>query len=565
MKILAKFYSLWVIAFLCVAALPLGAFAGDTAAGSYLVSQFARNNGNVDAAISSLRRVHQDEPDDIGITSQLEGMLLLKGNIEEAMEMAADIRQADDKDQLASLLLALHETKSNNPDNAASMLETAFQNGNAQLWLPLIAAWLDVSRNKLAKPLTIEELGVDAGRATPLAHYHLALINAQAGFTDAAALDFKKAVEDPLNPPLRVMKMLLQFYRQNNSPAVLTPIVDAFRESHPDFKDDDTVTICTAHDGVAEVLYTMGGIMLSAEADNDAVIYLQLALYIKPDFAEAALSLGDAYGELQQYGRANEAYVRIVAENPVYGQAQLHIVVNYERMGKLNDALSILNKMAKQSPDNPDILITKGDLLRIHSRYRDAVQAYSEALRRMTEPESKYWPVFFARGTCFERLGNWRAAEHDLQQALVLKPDQPDVLNYLGYGWMERSKNIADARTMIEKAVKERPDDAEIIDSMGWALYLSGDYEGAIGYLEKAVELMPGDPTINSHLGDAYWRLGHKTEAYFQWERSLNSSPEAKLAENIRHKLKEGLPPSSALANTTSSEIEAQPVNAATP
>jgi tetratricopeptide (TPR) repeat protein len=111
---------------------------------------------------------------------------------------------------------------------------------------------------------------------------------------------------------------------------------------------------------------------------------------------------------------------------------------------------------------------------------------------------------------------------------------------------------------MIEKAVKERPDNAEIVDSMGWALYLSGDYDEATNYLEKAIQLLPGDATVNDHLGDAYWRLGHKTEARYQWERALNSSPEPKLAENLRRKIKDGLPSSSTMANT-SKPVDATP------
>jgi tetratricopeptide (TPR) repeat protein len=544
------------IAILYAISTPVGAFADETASGSYLVSQFARNNGDIDDAINSLHRLHKDNQDDTEITSQLEGMLLLKGNVEEAVDLASEIRQTDEKDQLSSLLLALHEIKNNNPDNAATMLDNAFESGSAQLWLPLLSAWLDVSRNKLTKPFTIEKLGADVGRAAPLLNYHLALINAQAGFVDAAALNFKNAIEDPKNPPMRVIKTLLQFYKQNNSPSALTATVNAFNESHTDSKivnSDMPATIATVHDGVAEVLYTMGSIMLGAEANNDAVIYMQLALYIKPDFSEAALSLGDAYGELQQYSRSNDAYGRIAEASPLYEQARLHIVINYDQMGKMNEAISILDKMAKKASDNPDALITKGDLLRIHGRYREAIPAYDAALKRIPDPDSKYWPVLFARGTCYERLGNWKSAERDLKQALVLKPDQPDVLNYLGYGWMERSENLSNARSMIEKAVKERPDSAEIIDSMGWALYLSGDYEGAIGYLEKAVELLPGDATVNDHLGDAYWRLGHKTEARYQWERSLNSSPDTKEAESLRHKLRDGLP---ILAETTPPESE---------
>jgi len=565
MKIKAKIYYSLTVALISIGVITAAGAADGTLAGSYLAGQFARNSGDIDAAIASLRRVHQDDPENMEVASQLQGMLLLQGNVDEAITLASDIRQIDERDQLSDLLLALRDIKNHNVDGAAAMLDSVSEAGSAQLWLPLISAWIDVSNNKLAKPLTLEELSADVSRAAPLANYHLALINAQAGFTDAAALNFKNAIEDPKNPPSRVMELLLRFYKQNGS-TVLTPVVNAYHESHPDDTDESVApSIVTAQDGVAEVLYTMGGIMLGADVTSDAAIYLQLALYVKPDFAEAALALGDAYVQLQQYAHANDAYARVTPASPLYIRAQLHIAVNFDRMGKLNDALSMLDKMAKQSPDDADALITKGDLLRIHSRYRDAVDAYSKALGRIPELKSSHWPVLFARGACFERLGNWAAAERDLQQALVLKPDQPDVLNYLGYGWMARNENLADARAMIEKAVKARPDDAEIVDSMGWALYLSGDYEGATEYLEKAVELLPGDPTVNDHLGDAYWRLGHKTEARYQWERSLSFSPEAKLADSLHHKLKEGLPPPTTLAGAVPPDADTNPLSDATP
>lgn len=524
--------------------------------GSYLSGQFAKNNGDISRAVRYLQRVHRKDPANKDVSVQLEGMLLLQGRIEEAMGIAQEIRNlenAEAKDPLADLLLALRDIKNNHPDAAAAALDKISAGGNTQLWAPLISAWIDIGRRPFDKPLTIDDLGAEVGRAAPLANYHLALINNKAGFKEEAAKNFRDAVEDPQNPPTRVMRLLLRFYEQNDAPQTLTPIVKAYRDAHPDMPEDNEVpVIATAADGVAEVLYTMGGIMFGAGVLNDAAIYLQLAIYMKPGFDEAKLALGDAYNDLQQYGRANEVYATVSPGRPLYRKAQLHIAVNEDRLGRLKEALALLNKLIAASPTDTDALIARADLLRIHSRFAEAVTAYNEAIKRIPELKSQHWPLLFARAACLDRAGKWPLAEKDLKHALALKPDQPDVLNYLGYAWLERRQHIDEARRMIETAVKERPNDAQIVDSMGWALYLSGNYAGATQYIEKAVELVPSDPTVNDHLGDIYWRLGRKTEARFQWERSLTFSPDEKLADSIHKKLKEGLPPT-ALADTVPS------------
>ncbi len=528
-------------------------------AGSYLSSRFARDNGNIDQAIGALKRVHSEQPDNMGIALQLQGMLLVQGHIDEAIKLAESIDKSGQKDSLTSLLMALRAIKNDDVDTATKVLEKAAESGNPQLWQPLMLAWMDVSRRKLEKPVTLESINSDIGRAAPLVNYHLALINNQAGFVDEAAKNFSNAIQDPKDPPLRVMKQLLHFYDQNDAPEQLSALVKEYHEANPDIAPDTSISgINNAKDGVAEILYTMGGIMFGAGVPNDAAIYLQLAVYTKPDLNEAIVALGDTYSQLRQEERSNEMYAEIPPSDPLYSKAQLHIAVNHERMGHLKEAVQLLDKMIRQSPKSTEALVTKGDLLRIHGRYSDAVEAYSLAIKRIGELKPMYWPLLFARGSCYERQGKWAQAEKDLQTALELKPDQPDVLNYLGFAWLERGINIEEARDMIARAVQARPDDAQIVDSMGWALYMGGDYVASIEYLEKAVELLPGDPTVNDHLGDVYWRLGRKNEAKFQWERALSFSPEPKLAQGIHKKLKDGLPPSH-FANSITSEHSATP------
>ena len=544
---------------------PVPASSGVT--GSYLSAQFAKNRGDTDQAIRDLEAVYRRDPKDMSVAVQLQGMLLLEGRFDDALLLAENIENSDTKDSLADLLLVLRQVKNNNPDEASNMLDNVSDNGTVQLWMPLLTGWVDLSRHQLAKPLTIEDMGVDVGRALPLVNYHLALINSQGGFKDAAAQNFKDAIEDPANPPDRIIRMLLAFYDQNNSPAMLTPIVKAYRNAHPNTENlPPPLVIATPQDGIAEVLYTMGGIMYGAGVINDAAIYLQLTTYIKPDMDEATVALADAYSELKHYNHSNATYAKITPQSPYYARAQLHIATNYERMGKLPEALKRLDAMVKTSPDAAvDILVTKGDLLRTHSRFEEAVNTYNDVLNRMPEQSEDRWAILFARATCLDRMGQWPAAEKDLQQALALKPDQPDVLNYLGFARLEHGETVKEAGEMIAKAVKVRPNDAEIVDSMGWALYMQGNYEEAKGYLEKAVELLPGDPTVNDHLGDTYWQLGRKTEARFQWERSLTFSPEEKLVSIIRKKLKDGLPPPATMAGVIPEGAGGKPIVAATP
>ena len=184
-----------------------------------------------------------------------------------------------------------------------------------------------------------------------------------------------------------------------------------------------------------------------------------------------------------------------------------------------------------------------GDLLRGQKRFSEAADAYSEAIKRLkAEDMPPRWSLYYSRGIAYERSNQWNLAEADLEHALELKPDQPLVLNYLGYSWIDRGEKLKSGLKMIEKAVELRPDDGYIVDSLGWAHYRLGDYASAVQYLEKALELVPEDPTINDHLGDAYWKSGRVTEARYQWRRALQFKPDKDEIKPIEAKLDRGLP-----------------------
>jgi tetratricopeptide (TPR) repeat protein len=512
-------------------------------AGSYLSGQFARSSGDIDRAIRHLRRAHQNDPGNADILGQLQGLLLINGNVAEAIQLIKNAPATVPKNSLAFLLLCMEAAKQGDMEQAQSILQDAYETSNGQLWLPLVTAWLDIGRGALAQPVTLEELSSEISQASALTHYHLALINSQAGFTDAAVENFKKSIADPNNPPTRIMQMMFRYYSERGKPVGLKPLMESYLEENADTNSalEDVSGIFSPQDGIAEVLFTMGNIVQSAGASQDAILYLHLAKYLKPNFPLVTLSLADSYSDLKQHEKANALYASIPQKSILYAKARMRMALNENQAGKFNQALASLDKLIQAFPNHYEPLITRGDLLRTRQRPEEAAEAYTQALRLIPELKSYHWPILFARGVCLERQGKWPAAEADLRRALALHPDQPDVLNYLGYTMLIRHERIDEAREMIEKAMALKPQDPQIADSMGWALYSLAQYEEAAAYLEKALDLVPSDPVVNDHLGDAYWQLGRRTEAKFQWERALNFSPLPTDAENLRRKLEEGL------------------------
>jgi Flp pilus assembly protein TadD len=222
--------------------------------------------------------------------------------------------------------------------------------------------------------------------------------------------------------------------------------------------------------------------------------------------------------------------------------AQIETALNLDRLGKTDQAVSQLRALARRKDAGLRVLVALGDLLRAHERFPEAASAYEQAIALApTPPTRQYWSLFYARGVSLERAGHWPEAERDLKAALALDPDQPLILNYLGYSWIEKGQNFDEAMKMIARAVDLLPNDGYVMDSLGWAHYRLGRYDQALTVLERAVNLRPDDPTINDHLGDAYWRTGRPLEARFQWKRAITLGADKTIVPVIEHKIEFGL------------------------
>ena len=304
--------------------------------------------------------------------------------------------------------------------------------------------------------------------------------------------------------------------------------------------------VTSVRDGMAEVFYTIGAALNGEAADEYTLVYARVAGYLRPDHIEATLLSAQLLDSLGQYGLAVETYKKIPRTSSDYHAAELGRAEALRRAAKPDAAIEVLERLALDNPTLPLVHSSLGDLLRQQEDYTKAISAYDKALEFTEEGDRSQWFLLYARGISHERLDNWDESEADFRKALELNPDQPQVLNYLGYSLVEKQGNMDEALDMIERAVAARPDSGYIIDSLGWVLYRLGRYEEAVAPMQKAGELLPIDPVVNDHLGDVFWAVGRKLEAEFQWKRALSfidpddTDSEAD-PDRIRRKIEVGL------------------------
>jgi Flp pilus assembly protein TadD len=307
--------------------------------------------------------------------------------------------------------------------------------------------------------------------------------------------------------------------------------------------------VADAQAGAAEVLYGLGAALGRRGGEDLGLVYLQLALYLAPNQPLALLSLADLYEQVKNPQLAIKIYERMPQSSPLRRNAEIQMAVNLDTVDKTDEAKQRLQKLLKDHPADIDAIMALGSIQRGRKDFADCSQTYSKGVATIANPERPNWLIFYFRGICNERAKAWAQAEADLKQALKLYPDQPHVLNYLGYSWIDQGINLDDGMRMIRRAVEQRPDDGYIVDSLGWAYYRLGNYDEAVKHLERAVELKPDDPTINDHLGDAYAKSGRTLEAQFQWAHARDLKPEPEDLAKIKQKLATGQPEETSTAN----------------
>jgi tetratricopeptide (TPR) repeat protein len=301
-----------------------------------------------------------------------------------------------------------------------------------------------------------------------------------------------------------------------------------------------TPAVPRAIDGIAEAYLALAAALRQQDSGDFAMLLLRLALDLRPDFTPARMLAADILESGHHLDNALQMLAAVSNDDPLTPVIRLQRATLTERLGHTEEAMSELQRIAQEYPASPLPVMREGDILRSKQRFTDAIAAYDRAIARIAGPRHGDWLVFSNRGISYERSRQWAKAEADFRHALMLAPDQPFVLNYLGYSWADKGQNLTQAREMIEKAAQRRPNDGAIVDSLGWVMLRQGEIIEAVRMLERAVELDPEDSSINGHLGDAYWAAGRKLEATYQWRRALTFNPEPDDVAKLEAKLEGG-------------------------
>ena len=297
--------------------------------------------------------------------------------------------------------------------------------------------------------------------------------------------------------------------------------------------------VLTQKDGLAEVFYNISSWYYQKDLYKFSIFFGKLSLRLRKDFNAMRLLLASSFELIDLENNADEIVSQVNTKNPYYMKfLKLRVSLNDE-IKKKNKIKPLLEELIKNHPKNWELKILLADIYRTEKNYDGSINLYSQIIEDVLD-ENK-WSIFYSRGIAYERLNKWEKAEEDLKMAMTLQPNDPYVINYLAYSWLDRKMNIDLALNLLEKAVELEPSDGYILDSLGWAHYLSNSYEKSIYFLEKAVSFLPNDPTLNDHLGDAYWKSGRYDEAQSQWKRVLIIDPEFKNKDDVKKKIELGI------------------------
>jgi len=522
--------------------------------GDYLAGNFALESGLLAEAATYFERALVKDPENPDLRRQLFLLILASGRYDAALEHAEALVAEDAGVAEAQLLLTLDEVRAGRFGDAHRRLQTMAEDGIAGLTVPFIDAWVLFAQDR-GNGVDKARVRLDQGEALgPLNGYHKAMMLDLSGRLGQAAPALSGAMPESGPAPLRMLRayasMLgrqgrhqeaIEIIRQQLADrgeqpelAELMTTLETGNSPQPPF-DDAAGGMADALLGIAEALHQERG-------NRMAVVYARLAMFARPDLAEAALLIGDMMAEQGNFEAAIEAYEAVGSDSALTFLADLRQARALHDMERQDDAFDLLERLAAAEPERIDALVQLGDLLRHDDRFDESEKAYSRAIERIGEPGPEHWTLFYARGITYERTKRWPEAEKDFLYALELEPEQPFVLNYLGYSWVDKGMHLDRAKGMLHRAVELRPDDGFIVDSLGWVHFRLGEYDSAVEQLERAVELEPGDPVINDHLGDAYWRVGRQREARYQWRRALTLEPEDDTVADIQEKLRQGLP-----------------------
>lgn len=532
---------------------PLSALAQQRTedAGAYLAARVAGNHSDYRAAADWFTRALIADPANPALLESSVIAHIALGEFPLAADKARRLQQTGSKSQVGQIALLAEQAMADDyegilRDGKAGATVGALPDG-------LIAAWAELGSGKMSDALAGFDALAKLEGMQAFGLYHKALALASTG-------DFEGAddiLSGRASGTLQVMRrgviahaqILSQLERNDDAKALLDrsfgvegdPGIDAMRAKLTAGETLPYDIARNAEDGIAEVFFTIATAMNGEAEIGFTLIHARVAAFLRPEHSDAVLLSAGLLEAQGQPELATAAYAQIAPTDPTFHVAEIGRAEALYVTGKTEAAVEVLTGLTRSHAGILGVHLALGDALRREEKFDSAIVAYDSAIALIPKVEPRHWVLFYSRAICKERQADWPGAQADFRQALALQPDQPQVLNYLGYSYLDRNENLDEALGMIERAVAAEPESGYIVDSLAWALYRLGRFEDAVAPMEKASLLAPVDPVVTDHLGDVYWAVGRKLEAAFQWQRAASFEPAEKDAVRIKRKLDIGL------------------------
>jgi len=533
--------------------------ASNSLAGNYLSARIATTDKDTENAAKFYRRAIALDPENPSL--KLKGFLtfIANGDFAEGVQLGDQILKTENAPEIVSLVMAVEDIRKKSWSAASRKLSNDWRSAVDRLMAGLVLGWVQQGSGNTQQALkTVDALNGPAWFDL-FVQYHGGLIALAGGDVNDGVKRLKTAYDNRAGGQaasetyMRIVAALIHAHAKQGDMDAANALTDeALRRApqSPIFVGiKDTLSkgqvpdhnVNAAQRGAAEVFLNLGTAINREGGQQFARIYMQLSNTLAPQDDAVRAELAELFDSQGMLVRANDLFGQIDETSPYYRIARLEKALNLDQLEDRDAARKELDALIESDPDDLVAHLSYGAVLARHDNFDGVIDILGKLIARVDKPTRIHWNLYYRQAIAYERTKQWPKAEAGFKKALELFPNQPSVLNYLGYSWIDMDINLQEGLEMIRKAVDLRPNDGYMVDSLGWAYYKLNRMQEAVVELERAVELRPADPTINDHLGDAYWKAGRKLEATFQWQHALALDPPKADIPRIEDKLENGL------------------------
>ncbi|QIA26032.1 tetratricopeptide repeat protein [Mesorhizobium sp. AA22] len=529
--------------------------------GAYLAARVAEGDNDLDSAIAYYKQALAFAPGDTSLQQSLMLSLIAQGRFEESLVYADKLKAVPDVERFSRLALAVGSFHKKDFTKAEYWLKLSLESDLDRLISGVMTGWAKQGAGDPSEAMSSIDRLQGPDWFGLFKSFHRALIADASGLPEKADAIYAATLQDTATGSaapetwMRNAQAYASFLARKGDKDKALSVLDQAEAFAPGKVEisalRDRITkgekvepfVAGPSDGASEILLDLATALNRGGGEPFVRLYLQYALALRPDSDAALVQLAAVSEQLKDGEGAIAFYRRIPASSPLKPLSELQLGLNLADLDRYDEAIAHLKALVEAHPDDMRAYQALGGVYASKEDFRSAAGLYDKAVAMLKTPTRADWNIFYQRGIAYERLKEWPKAEPNFRKALEMFPDQPQVLNYLGYSWVDMNINLEEGLQMIQKAVDLRPSDGYIVDSLGWAYFRLGRFEDAVREMERAVSLKPEDPVLNDHLGDAYWRVGRRLEATFQWNQARDLKPDPDVLAALQQKLLKGLPP----------------------